>query len=445
MTSGHPAATLSTSSPLPSGVTFTPGPGGTATIQGTPDVGTGGVYVITINGTNGTPPDATFVFTLTVREAPVFTATVANDVATVGSAHASAEYVTKATPAATLSATGLPAGLSLTSSGAGKAKITGTPANGTGGEYDITITATNGVSPDAQTVTHLVVNEAPELTGPTNARLVATFAGNVAYSADGYPGAAISAAGPIPSGLTFHDNGNGTAQISGTPDLGTDGTYAITITAHNGIDPDAVVHLTLVIAPPLTITTTSLPNAPVGTPYGASVVAAGGLPPYVFTLDSGTLPAGLSLAADGSISGTPTGPTGTASFVVRVTDSADPAQTFTKPLSITVVKGNTTLSVEPVLLNLSTGPLGLQVYLGLVKAKLTGGSPAQPIAGQTIVWTVNGAPVCSAVTDATGTASCLMNLGNTLLAVLSGNITGTYAGNALWNGSTGSNGLATIT
>ena len=58
--------------------------------------------------------------------------------------------------------------------------------------------------------------------------------------------------------------------------------------------------------PPLTIATTSLPAATRGVPYTAQLQAAGGFPPYTWAVTDGALPAGLSLAADGTISGTPT-------------------------------------------------------------------------------------------------------------------------------------------
>ncbi len=78
-------------------------------------------------------------------------------------------------------------------------------------------------------------------------------------------------------------------------------------------------------SPPTTqleITTASLPNAPVGRAYSATLGAEGGTPPYSWSLIGGTqLPTGLSLAAStGAITGTPS-VAGTASFTVQVTDS----------------------------------------------------------------------------------------------------------------------------
>jgi hypothetical protein len=100
----------------------------------------------------------------------------------------------------------------------------------------------------------------------------------------------------------------------------------------------------------LTIFTTTLPNAAIGTPYSQTLMATGGKTPYVWTLDSGTLPAGLSLNFYGVISGTPTLASTTQQFTVKLTDSANPNVTATKLLTITI-PGTTNLSI------ITTSPL----------------------------------------------------------------------------------------
>ena len=84
----------------------------------------------------------------------------------------------------------------------------------------------------------------------------------------------------------------------------------------------------------LTVTTTSLPSAGTGAVYSQTLTATGGVSPYSWSIQSGSLPAGLSLgSATGVVSGTPTG-VGTSRFVVGVADSA--SHTATASLSIAV-------------------------------------------------------------------------------------------------------------
>ncbi len=87
-------------------------------------------------------------------------------------------------------------------------------------------------------------------------------------------------------------------------------------------------------ATPLSIGTTSLPSAQAGAFYSQSLVAAGGVPSYTWTLASGALPPGLSLNSSGTISGYASG-SGTYAVTVRVTDTA--SQTAQKSLSIFVI------------------------------------------------------------------------------------------------------------
>jgi hypothetical protein len=92
---------------------------------------------------------------------------------------------------------------------------------------------------------------------------------------------------------------------------------------------------TIVIAP-LDITTTSLPNGSVGTPYSQTLQATGGTTPYTWSKTAGDLPAGLTLASTGIISGTPT-TVGTYNFTVQVTDSTSPTpNSDTQALAITI-------------------------------------------------------------------------------------------------------------
>jgi hypothetical protein len=94
----------------------------------------------------------------------------------------------------------------------------------------------------------------------------------------------------------------------------------------------------------LNIANTSVPDGVVLSPYTVRLVPSGGVGPYTWTLDSGTLPPGLTLSSGGVISGTPLSTDlnsdGTAkkySFTVRVTDSQTPTAAYQKGgFSITI-------------------------------------------------------------------------------------------------------------
>ena len=96
--------------------------------------------------------------------------------------------------------------------------------------------------------------------------------------------------------------------------------------------------------PAVGVLTSTLPDGTQNQAYSVSLVADGGVAPYTWTLNSGSLPSGMSLSNAGVISGTPTG-TGPSNFVVKVTDSGTPASTATANLSITVDSSMQTLGV----------------------------------------------------------------------------------------------------
>lgn len=71
---------------------------------------------------------------------------------------------------------------------------------------------------------------------------------------------------------------------------------------------------------PLAVVTRSLPEGFAGTGYSAQLQQSGGIGPFTWTLASGTLPAGLSLSADGAIAGTPSASVSATPLTFKVTD-----------------------------------------------------------------------------------------------------------------------------
>lgn len=129
-------------------------------------------------------------------------------------------------------------------------------------------------------------------------------------------------AGALPTGLTLSPGGI----LSGTPQAS--GAFNINVTATDsstGAGPFSVVrgYALNIGAPTIALTPAAgaLPGATVGAAYSGAVSANGGIAPYSFAVTAGSLPAGLTLASNGSLTGTPTTP-GAFTFTVTATDAA---------------------------------------------------------------------------------------------------------------------------
>ncbi len=162
----------------------------------------------------------------------------------------------------------------------------------------------------------------------------------------------------MPAGLSL---AGGT--IGGTPTA--PGTASFTVQVTDSANTTATQPLSIAVAPaPLSVSTTSLPGGTVGTSYSQGLSASGGTGSYTWSVSSGSLPAGLSLAG-GTIGGTPTA-SGTASFTVQVTDSAN--TTATQPLSIAVAPAALSVSTT----SLAGGTVGTPYSQGLSASGGTG-------------------------------------------------------------------------
>ena len=143
--------------------------------------------------------------------------------------------------------------MSFTDNGDGTATISGEAASGTSGTYPITISASNGVGPAATqsfTLTVSTATSAPAIT--SSATDTETFGVPFTFTVttDGYPVPSLSKTGGLPAGVTFTNNGDGTATIAGTPDKSAVGTYNLTIKAKNSVGT---------ITQPFTLTITKTP------------------------------------------------------------------------------------------------------------------------------------------------------------------------------------------
>ena len=346
-TTGYPNASLSDAGArLPSGLRFLDDANGTATISGTPAPGSGGSYPLTITATNGTDPDATQGFTLTIDESPGITS-AAGTTFVVGR-DTTFTVLTDGYPHASLSDGGarLPSEVSFSDNGDGTATISGTPAAGSGGSYPFTITATSGTASPATQAFTLTVDQSPSFTSAAVATFVVGKSGQFTVGSSGFPAPTLSVGGAkLPSGVSFVDNRNGTATISGKPAVHTAGRHELTITAGNGTTPAATQSFTLVVDQAPLITSAARAAFVVGRTATYRLTATGFPTASALRIsDQGArLPAGLSFGDKGavaSISGTPKpGTAGMYRLTLRASNGVSPAASQVLVLSVDNLPG----------------------------------------------------------------------------------------------------------
>ncbi len=329
---GDTPISFSETGPLPSGVTLA----SSGTLAGTPAYGTAGSYPITITATDANSNTSTQSFTLTVTATGP---TITSASSTTFTEHAAGTFSVTATGDGpfTYSETGaLPSGVTLASSGT----LAGTPAYGTAGSYPITITARDANSATTtQSFTLTVADGAPVFTSAASTSLAENTAGTFSVTATGDVPITFSKTGTLPSGVTLAANGT----LSGTPAFGTAGSYPITITATDANAKTATQAFTLTVtATGPTINSASSATFTEGSPGTFSVTATGDAP-FTFT-ETGALPSGVTLATNGTLSGTPTA---TGSFPITITAKDVNGNTSTQSFTLTVNGGPSTNVLVP--------------------------------------------------------------------------------------------------
>jgi hypothetical protein len=128
-------------------------------------------------------------------------------------------------------------------------------------------------------------------------------------------------------------------QVSFTPMLAI--SYANALSLGYDVVPDQTVSLAGTGVAPSALAVSSFPTLPTGSkdaPYLATLAAAGGTPPYIWSLSSGKLPTGISLSGSGALTGSlNVNTTGNYSFTVQVADSSPKQQKASLALTLPVV------------------------------------------------------------------------------------------------------------
>ena len=111
----------------------------------------------------------------------------------------------------------------------------------------MTLTACNGVAPKATPDFTLTVDQKPVITCVAmTTTVVVGQAGFFTVTTSGFPAAALSAFS-LPAGLSFTDNGNRTATLSGTPLARSTVSPTIKLTASNSPEVSATQTLTRLV------------------------------------------------------------------------------------------------------------------------------------------------------------------------------------------------------
>lgn len=336
----------------------------TGQISGTPKAN--GTSNFTVQVTDAGSPSQTSTETLAISIANPLTLTTLTLPAAVVNSQYSVTLAAfgGAQPYAwSVSAGSLPDGLTLSP---GSGAISGTPtATGTS-TFTIEVADSEKPSQSAsRSFTVTVVNQFRSTTSSLASAKVGQPYSAQLTAAGGVTPYVWSLTGTLPPGLTLTSSG----LISGTPT--STGVFPLTAQVVDSSSPPQSVtaDLSITVVSPLRITTTSLGEAETGVSYSQAVKATGGTEPYTWSITSGSLPQGLTLAADtGTISGTAL-TTGTSSFTITVTDSDTPAaHTASLSTSITVVEQLSFSEPNP-----PDGVVGLP-YPTLAPSHVSGGS-----------------------------------------------------------------------
>ena len=185
----------------------------------------------------------------------------------------------------------LPPGLTLAPGG----QLTGTPTQGGSYTFTVRASAPNAV---AGTRSYTVV---------VRLGLPAAVGNGITGVAYTQPLAAVGAPAPVsfsvtggalPPGLSISGS-----QIVGTPTA--QGDFTFTLNATGGGAGGFKQYTIRIAYPVLTITPANLPRAVRGVPYDVTLSASGGTAPYRWSILQGDLPKGLTLTADGRLTGVP--------------------------------------------------------------------------------------------------------------------------------------------
>jgi hypothetical protein len=301
--------TFTTASTLPAGLTLS----AAGVLSGTPTQTGSFPIVVTVtdsNGCTGTGSTYTLVIgcqTITVTNPATTTGTVSSPFSqtfTQSGAIGGATFTTAST---------LPAGLTLSTAGV----LSGTPTQTGSFPIVVTVTDGNGCTGTGSTYTLVLGCQTITVTNPANA----TGTVSAPFSETFTQSAAVGGAtftlntGSLPAGLTLSTAG----VLSGTPSVVGSFPITVKVTDGNGCTGVSATYTIVIACQTITVTNPGVATGPAGTPFSQTFTQTGAIGGATFTINTGTLPTGLTLSTAGVLSGTPT-QGGSFPITVKVTD-----------------------------------------------------------------------------------------------------------------------------
>lgn len=353
--------TVAPGSALPPGLNMTGN-----ILAGTPTAA--GAYSFVMNATDGSGVVISSTFSLTVSTIHITTADIIPTHAIFGVPYSYTLTATGGGATKTWTATGLPSGLSLSTSGVISGTVVGT------GTFRPNITVTDGASTYTRALTLFARYSDPALPGISPPLLALTDAragASVSYALQptgGLPPFIFSVApgSSLPPGLALYSGSSLSAysstQTAGATYLqgiaGTPGLYTFDLIATDAAGTQMRRTFTLRVGS-MALLAGGIRNMVSGVAYSQQLTVVGGTPPYTFTysplgINTDLFPVGLTGSSSGLISGTPAS-VGNFGFLAKVQDAA--GQVFTGSYSYA--------SFNPQGLNIFTPiPFGLSAGIG---------------------------------------------------------------------------------
>ncbi|HEX4595359.1 MAG TPA: putative Ig domain-containing protein, partial [Bryobacteraceae bacterium] len=403
---------------LPTGLVLNPASG---VISGTPAPNAQGSYGFMIRASDSAGLVSTVPFQLLVDPPPLVIRTATLSPATEGVAYTATLAAAGGTPPYSWSASGLPSWLTITSAG----QLSGTPpvgsaGMGSAGNYSFNINVQDGASRLAGVSFTLLVIPGPLMITTTSplTRVKEGSQVNVGFQAGG----GISPYNWTAAGLPGFLNLSSAGLLSGTPPVGSSGSYRFSVTVTDAAGHSASGMFSLSIDPVLSITTSSSLQATQGQPFSATFTASGGTGPYSFSASE--LPGWANMSLGGVLNGTPSrGSAGGSTFAVAVSDAAGHIGSGSYTLTVLSPNGGVTITTPSPLPIASVG----NYYLAMLVA--TGGTPPYRWSGSGIpggltlssTGLLSGTP--AAAGDDTVTAQVTDSNGNVAFQALSLQVT----------------------